>query len=103
LSSANGAALKDGWRDEHTAWPEARSVGETLRQHLGDGINLQERLEGRKRSIAGVIGATQEGRKEMVGFKTAPARCAADWRDLLLDLSGGGSTCRSGLQRPMER
>jgi len=82
---------------------EARSVGEALRLHLGDGIHLQARLEDEKQCILVLIGATPEGRKELVGFTDGARESAQDWRDLLLDLSGAGSTCRRGLPSPMAR
>jgi len=33
-----------------------------------------------------LIGATPEGRKELVGFTDGARESAQDWRDLLLDL-----------------
>src|SRR6267378_1566428 len=49
-------------------------------------IHLQARLEDEKQCILVLIGATPEGRKELVGFTDGARESAQDWRDLLLDL-----------------
>ena len=55
-----------------------------------DGIHLQARLEDEKQCILVLIGATPEGRKELVGFTDGARESAQDWRDLLLDLKRRG-------------
>ncbi|MET4484379.1 transposase-like protein [Bradyrhizobium sp. F1.13.3] len=49
------------------------------------GIHLEARLEDEKQCILVLIGATPEGRKELVGFTEGARESAHDWRDLLLD------------------
>ena len=55
-----------------------------------DGIYLQARLEDEKQCILVLIGATQEGRKELVGFTDGARGSAQDWHELLLDLKRRG-------------
>ncbi|MDE2469627.1 MAG: IS256 family transposase, partial [Bradyrhizobium sp.] len=55
-----------------------------------DGIHLQARVEDEKQCILVLIGATPEGRKELVGFTDVARESAQDWRDLLLDLKRRG-------------
>lgn len=55
-----------------------------------DGIHLEVRLEDEKQCILVLIGATPEGRKELVGFTDGARESAHDWRDLLLDLKRRG-------------
>ncbi|MGY4327470.1 hypothetical protein ACVWWG_001887 [Bradyrhizobium sp. LB7.2] len=50
----------------------------------------QARLEDEKQCILVLIGATPEGRKELVGFTDGARESAQDWRDLLLDLKRRG-------------
>jgi putative transposase len=57
---------------------------------LADGIDLEARLEDEKQCILVLIGATPEGRKELVGFIDGARESAHDWRDLLLDLKRRG-------------
>ena len=47
---------------------EARSVGEALRLRLGRWHLPGSRLEDEKQCILVLIGATPEGKKELVGF-----------------------------------
>jgi putative transposase len=62
-----------------------------------DGIHLQARLEDEKQCILVLIGATPEGRKELVGFTDGSRESAQDWRDLLLDLKRRGLDVRPEL------
>jgi putative transposase len=55
-----------------------------------DGIHLEAHLEDEKQCILVLIGATPEGRKELVGFTDVARESAHDWRDLLLDLKRRG-------------
>ena len=55
-----------------------------------DGIYLQARLEDAKQCILVIIGATPEGRKELLGFTDGARESAQDWRELLLDLKNRG-------------
>jgi len=68
----------------------ARSVGEALRLHLGRWHPSPGALEDEKQCILVLIGATPEGRKELVGFTDGARESAQDWRDLLLDLKRRG-------------
>jgi len=55
-----------------------------------DGISLEARLEDAKQCILVIIGATPEGRKELLGFTDGARESAQDWRELLLDLQNRG-------------
>jgi putative transposase len=62
-----------------------------------DGIHLEARLEDEKQCILVIIGATPEGKKELVGFTDGTRESAQDWRDLLLDLKRRGLDARPQL------
>src|SRR5690242_12754953 len=51
-----------------------------------DGIHLEARLEEQAQCILVIIGATPEGRKELVGFTDGMRESSQSWRDLLLDV-----------------
>src|SRR6202035_2901307 len=90
LSASAIGRLKDGWLDEHTAW-QGRDLSAKRYVYIwADGIHLQARLEDEKQCILVLIGATPEGRKELVGFTDGARESAHDWRDLLLDLKRRG-------------
>ena len=56
-----------------------------------DGIHLQARLEEEKQCILVIIGATPEGKKELIGFTDGARESAHDWRELLLSLKRRGA------------
>ena len=90
LSASAIGRLKDGWLDEHASW-QKRDL--SMRRYVyvwADGIHLEARLEDEKQCILVIIGATPEGRKELVGFTDGARESAHDWRELLLDLRRRG-------------
>jgi putative transposase len=97
LSPAAIARLKDGWVDEHDAWQKRDLSMKRYVYVWADGIHLQARLEDEKQCILVLIGATPEGRKELVGFTDGSRESAQDWRDLLLDLKRRGLDVRPEL------
>ncbi|MGY3413006.1 putative transposase [Bradyrhizobium sp. GM5.1] len=90
LSASAIGRLKDGWLDEHAAWQRRDLSAKCYVYIWADGIHLQARLEDEKQCILVLIGATPEGRKELVGFTDGARESAQDWRDLLLDLKRRG-------------
>lgn len=90
LSASAIGRLKDGWQDEHAAWQKRDLSARRYVYVWADGIHLQARLEDEKQCILVIIGATPEGRKELVGFTDGARESAHDWRVLLLDLKRRG-------------
>jgi hypothetical protein len=90
LSASAIGHLKDGWQEEHAAWARRDLSSKRYVYVWADGIHLEARLEDEKQCILVLIGATPEGRKELVGFTDGARESAADWRDLLLDLKRRG-------------
>jgi putative transposase len=90
LSASAIGRLKDGWQDDHAAWQKRDLSAKRYVYVWADGIHLQARLEDEKQCILVIIGATPEGRKELVGFTDGARESAHDWRTLLLDLRRRG-------------
>ena len=90
LSPSAIGRLKDGWQDDHAAWAQRDLSARRYVYVWADGIHLQARLEDEKQCILVIIGATPEGRKELVGFTDGARESAHDWRELLLDLKRRG-------------
>jgi transposase-like protein len=90
LSASAIGRLKDGWQDEHAAWARRDLSAKRYVYIWADGIHLEARLEDEKQCILVLIGATAEGKKELVGFTDGARESASDWRDLLLDLKRRG-------------
>ena len=90
LSASAIGRLKDGWLDEHTAWQRRDLSAKRYVYIWADGIHLQARLEDEKQCILVLIGATPEGKKELLGFKTGLRESAQSWKELLFDLKARG-------------
>jgi putative transposase len=90
LSASTIARLKEVWLDEHEHWRKRDLSAKRYVYVWADGIYLQARLEDAKQCILVIIGATPEGRKELLGFTDGARESAQDWRELLLDLQNRG-------------
>ena len=90
LSASTIARLKEVWIDEHEHWRKRDLSAKHYVYVWADGIYLQARLEDAKQCILVLIGATPEGRKELLGFTDGARESAQDWRELLLDLKNQG-------------
>jgi transposase-like protein len=90
LSASTIARLKDVWVDEHKRWNERDLSAKRYVYVWADGIHLQARLEDDAQCILVIIGATPEGKKELIGFTDGTRESAHDWRTLLLDLKRRG-------------
>ena len=55
-----------------------------------DGVYLQARMEDAAECMLVLIGATPEGKKELVGFQTGVREGAQSWRELLIDIKQRG-------------
>ena len=97
LSPTAIGRLKDGWLDEYDAWQKRDLSAKRFVYVWADGIYLQARLEDEKQCILVLIGATPEGRKELIGFTDGARESAQDWRELLLDLKRRGLDVRPEL------
>ena len=90
MSATTIARLKDVWIDEHNRWTERDLSAKNYVYVWADGVYLQARLEDEAQCILVVIGATPEGKKELLGFSDGARESAHDWRALLLDLKRRG-------------
>ena len=68
LSASTIARLKEAWTEEHTRWQKRDLSAKRYVYCWVDGIHLEARLEEQAQCILVIIGATPEGRKELVGF-----------------------------------
>ena len=55
-----------------------------------DGVYLQARREPRAEGMLVLIGATPEGKKELLGFQVGVRESGQSWRELLVDLKARG-------------
>ena len=90
LSPSVIARLRDEWEVDYARWQRRDLSARRYVYVWADGIYLQARLDEEKQCILVLIGATPEGRKELIGFTDGARESAQDWRELLLDLKRRG-------------
>ena len=90
LSASTIVRLKEVWADEHARWLKRDLSVKRYVYFWADGIYVQARLEDEAQCLLVIIGATSEGKKELVGLADGLRESAHSWRDLLLDLKRRG-------------
>ena len=92
LSASTIGRLKEVWADEHARWRDRDLSGKRYVYFWVDGIYVQARLEDDAQCLLVIIGATAEGKKELVGLADGIRESAQSWKELLLDLKRRGLT-----------
>jgi putative transposase len=90
LSASTIGRLKEVWADEHARWLKRDLSTKRYVYFWVDGIYVQARLEDEAQCLLAIIGATPEGKKELVGLADGLRESAQSWRELLLDLKQRG-------------
>ena len=90
LSASTIGRLKEAWSEEHVRWSKRDLSAKRYIYFWVDGIHVQARLEDTAQCLLIIIGATPEGRKELVGLTDGVRDSAQSWRELLLDLKRRG-------------
>jgi putative transposase len=90
LSASTIGRLKEAWSEEHARWSKRDLSAKRYIYFWVDGIHVQARLEDTAQCLLIIIGATPEGRKELVGLTDGVRESAQSWRELLLDLKRRG-------------
>src|ERR1700704_4243206 len=90
LSASTIARLRDVWADEHARWQKRDLSVKRYVYFWADGIHVQARLEDDAQCLLVIIGATPEGKNELVGLIDGVRESAQSWRELLLDLKRRG-------------
>ena len=83
LSPAVIARLTAEWQADYDAWRRRDLSARRYVYVWADGVYLQARMEDAAECMLVLIGATPEGRKELVGFQTGVRESAQSWRELL--------------------
>ena len=90
LSPAVVTRLTATWADEYARW-QGRDLSARRYVYVwADGVYLQARMEERAECMLVLIGATPEGRKELVGFQVGVRESAQSWRELLVEVKRRG-------------
>jgi putative transposase len=90
LSPSVIARLRDTWQADYARWQRRDLAARRYVYIWADGIYLQARMEPQAECMLVLIGATPEGRKELLGFQVGVRESAQSWRELLVDLKARG-------------
>ena len=96
LSPAVISRLTAEWQAEYEGWQKRDLSARRYVYVWADGVYLQARMEDNAECMLVLIGATPEGRKELVGFQVGARESAQSWRELLIEVK------RRGLQTTPE-
>jgi putative transposase len=90
LSPSVIARLKGDWQADHEHWQQRDLSARQYVYIWADGVYLQARMEPQAECMLVLIGATPEGKKELVGFQVGLRESTQSWRELLVDLKARG-------------
>ena len=90
LSAAVIARLKSEWEDEYRRWQKRDLSARHYVYVWADGVYLQARMEPQAECMLVLMGATAEGKKELIGFQTGMRESGQSWKELLVDLKVRG-------------
>ena len=92
LSAATISRLKELWKGEYERWSKRELTGKNFVYIWVDGVHFGVRLEDASQCILVVIGATADGKKELLAMFDGYRESAESWKELLLDLKQRGLT-----------
>ena len=90
LSPAVITRLTAEWQTDYEAWQKRDLSARRYVYVWADGVYLQARMEPQADCMLVLIGATPEGKKELVGFQTGVRESAQSWLELLVDVKRRG-------------
>lgn len=90
LSASTVTRLKSGWEEEYRAWSRRSLEGEQYVYVWADGVHFNIRLEEDRQCVLVLMGATKDGKKELIAVADGYRESEQSWRELLLDVKARG-------------
>jgi putative transposase len=90
LSPSTVVRLKETWIKEQQEWSHRSLEGTRYVYVWADGIHFNIRLEEDRQCILVVLGATADGKKELLAIADGYRESAQSWKEVLLDLQARG-------------
>jgi transposase-like protein len=90
LSPSVISRLTGEWQQEYDHWQRRDLSARRYVYMWADGVYLQARMEPQAECMLVILGATPEGKKELVGFQVGVRESAQSWRELLVDIKARG-------------
>jgi len=82
--------LTGEWQQDYDRWQRRDLSARRYVYIWADGVYLQARMEPQAECILVILGATPEGKKEIVGFQVGVRESAQSWREPLVDIKARG-------------
>jgi transposase-like protein len=92
LSASTISRLKGVWSQEFETWQQRSLTNKQYVYLWVDGVYFHVRMEEAKHCVLIVIGATEEGKKELLAISDGYRESEQSWREILLDLKQRGLT-----------
>jgi len=96
LSAATISRLKSIWQEDLDAWKKRDLSSKRYVYIWADGIYCNVRMEERQCLLV-IVGATQDGKKELLALESGLRESELSWTELLLDLKRRGLTAAATL------
>jgi len=92
LSPGVISRLKAEWEDEYEVFRKRDLSKKRYVYFWADGIHLQARMEGSAECVLVIVGATEQGTKELLAIEGGHRESKESWLSLLLNLKNRGLT-----------
>jgi putative transposase len=92
LSAATITRLKAVWVEEYDAWRKRSLAGKHYVYVWADGVHFNIRLEEDRQCLLVLMGATADGKKELIALSDGFRESEQSWKALLLDCQARGLT-----------
>jgi putative transposase len=91
LSATTVTRLKAVWEQEQEAWSKRSLKGKRYVYVWADGVHFNIRLDsGERQCILVLMGATEDGKKELIAITDGYRESEQSWKELLLDVKARG-------------
>lgn len=97
LSSTNIVRLKQIWEEEYKEWQKRDLSNKRYVYIWADGIYFNVRLDKDRPCILVIIGATEDGKKELIAIHDGHRESTLSWKEVLIDLKKRGLTINPSL------
>jgi putative transposase len=90
LSASTITRLKSTWESDYRDWSKRSLKDKQYVYVWADGVHFNIRLEEDRQCILVLMGATKDGKKELIAITDGYRESAQSWRELLLDVKSRG-------------
>ncbi len=90
LSATTITRLKAVWEQDHEAWSKRSLASKRYAYVWADGVHFNIRLEEGRQCILVLMGATAEGKRELIAIADGYRESEQSWKELLLDVKARG-------------